>query len=101
MKNLFAGTSILLLPYAALAGGGADETKEALQPLQEFIGSWKGHGTSEKNRSDIWKETATWNWRFKGKDVWFAAVMPDSKLFKSAELRYLPAKDRFQLTIVD
>jgi len=85
----------------AIAGGQAADAKEALQALQDYIGGWKGNGTSESSKSDIWKETASWSWRFKGKDVFLAAEMKDSKLFKSAELRFLPAKEKYQLTLTD
>src|SRR5438067_846115 len=85
----------------APAGGQSTEAKEALQVLQDYIGGWKGNGTSEASKNDIWKETATWSWRFKGKDVFLTAEMKDSKLFKAAELRFLPGKDKYQLTLTD
>lgn len=103
MRHAIATLAIftLTLPAAPARAQSTDETKEALQGLQELIGGWKGNGTSEKNRSDIWKESANWNWRFKGKDVFFAADMPESKMFKSGEIRYLPAKEAFQVTFLD
>jgi hypothetical protein len=82
------------------AGKGAD-TKEALQALQEYIGGWKGNGTSEKDRTQIWKESAQWSWRFKGKDVFLSVETKDSKLFNGGEMRFLPDKDMYQLTLVD
>src|ERR1700722_9156099 len=86
----------LVVVGSQLLGGGsaAEDSKEAMQALQEYIGSWKGNGTSEKNRSEIWKETASWSWQFKGKEACFAAAMPESKQFKAAELRYVPAKKK-------
>src|SRR5581483_12273976 len=83
------------------AGGKGSASKEALQPLQDLIGGWKGNGTREKNKSEIWKETAGWSWRFKDKDVWMTVEMSDSKFYKSGELRYLPEKKRYQLTLID
>ncbi len=79
----------------------AEDPKEALQAVQDFIGGWKGSGTSEKNKSEIWKESTSWSWRFKGKDVWMTVDMETSKLFKSGELRWLTDKGKFQLTLVD
>jgi hypothetical protein len=95
---------VLCLPFlfaAVEAGGKGDDAKEALQALQEFIGGWNGSGTSEKNRSEIWKEKANWGWRFKGKDVWLTVEMPDSRHIKSGEIRYLTDKTRYQMAAVD
>jgi YHS domain-containing protein len=93
--------SLALLGTSFAGGQKGDDPKEALQALQEYIGPWKGSGTSEKNKSEIWKETANWGWRFKGKEVYFASEMADSKFFKNAELRFLSAKGRYQLTVTD
>src|SRR5687767_9253493 len=91
-------STMLFLTHAE-AGKGTDP-KEALQALQEFIGGWKGNGVSEKNKSEIWKESADWSWRFKGKDVYLSVDTKDSKLFKGGEMRYVPEKDKYQLTLV-
>ncbi len=69
--------------------------------LQDYIGGWKGNGTSEKDRSLIWNERANWGWRFKGKDAWLTLDLPKAKYFRSGEMRYLPAKERYQLTLED
>lgn len=100
----FFSCAVLAMLVAGLspAWSGKDaDVREALQALQEYIGGWKGSGTSEKNRSEIWKESADWSWRFKGKDVFFSVNMKDSKLYKAGELRYLADKDRYQLTLED
>jgi YHS domain-containing protein len=98
---LFVPTVLLPLAQAGKKGDDAKDPKEALQALQEYIGGWKGAGTSEKNKSDIWKETADWSWRFKGKDVYLTVSMATSKLFKTAEVRYLPDTGKYQLTLID
>ena len=90
----------LLLP-AAGAGKKGDDPKEALQALQDYIGAWKGNGTSEKNKSEIWKETANWSWRFKGKDVYLSLQNEKSKLFKGGEMRFLPESGKYQFTLID
>ncbi len=91
----------LLWPLFASAGGTDADSKEALQALQDYIGGWKGNGTSDKDRSEIWKETATWSWRFKGKDAALVVDMTEGKLFKAGTLRYLSGKEKYQLTLVD
>jgi hypothetical protein len=103
-----------LLPIAALpilvvatfvmsSASGAekgDDPKEALQEIQEFIGGWKG---SVDKGTAAWKESANWSWRFanKGKDVYMTVDMPDSKVFKSGEMRFLSDKGKYQFTLTD
>jgi hypothetical protein len=107
MRMWFVGglfVALLLVLPGAEAGKKAkkdEDPKEALQPLQEFIGGWKGSGSSEKNKSEIWKETASWSWRFKGKDVFMSVDMDTGRLFKGGELRFLPDKSKYQLVLTD
>jgi hypothetical protein len=103
MRRLLASAVILSLTlgFHCFAGSSAGEVREALQALQDYIGSWKGNGTSEKDRSLIWNEKANWGWRFKGKDAWLTLDFPKSKNFRGGEMRYLPAKERYQLTLED
>jgi hypothetical protein len=86
---------------AAPQDGDSNPTKEALLEVQEFIGGWKGNGTSERDKTAIWKENATWGWKFKGKDSWLVVEFTESKAYKSGELRYLTDKKVYQLTVVD
>ncbi|MCS7045272.1 MAG: hypothetical protein NZO58_02840, partial [Gemmataceae bacterium] len=90
--------TLVILPWAGAVGD--DPNREALQALQEFIGGWKGSGTNAKT-NDIWKESIDWSWRFKGKDAWLTATFTGSKLFKSAEIRWLADKGKYQLTLID
>jgi hypothetical protein len=102
MKRFFACglmlASMLFLTHAD--AGSKTAAKEALQALQDYIGPWKGNGTSEKDKSEIWKENAMWSWRFKEKDVYLSLEVKDSKLFKNGEMRFLPNKEKYQLTMV-
>jgi hypothetical protein len=97
--------TLLLVPLFLLpvlhAGDKDDNPKEALQALQEYIGGWKGNGTAEKNKNAIWKETASWSWRFKGKDTYLSVDMRTSKMFKSGQMRFLPESGKYQLTLID
>ena len=95
--------SLLLVPLVCLSAVDAgkkkgEDPKAALQALQEFIGSWKGSGAG---KTDVWKETAAWSWRFKGDDAWFSLDIKDGKYHKDGELRYVPAKSKYQLTLTD
>ncbi len=88
---------------------GADEKpatktpKEGLQPFNELIGSWRGTGTPEGTREEkekgFWQETITWEWQFKNDDCWLRLVFDKGKYFTRGELRYLPDKDKFELTL--
>jgi hypothetical protein len=96
---------ILLAPALAADADDKSEAKEALKELQEFIGSWRGTGGPDKPRPSprdpVWNENISWAWRFKGDDGWLNMNVKDGKLFKSAELRYLPKKKLYQLTATD
>ena len=81
-------------------------TKEALQPFNVLVGSWKGsgmpEGTREERAAGAWEETIAWEWKFKDQDAWLAAEFTKSKHFTKGELRYTPGKDgalRFTLTL--
>ncbi|MCI0682272.1 MAG: hypothetical protein L0Y71_09220 [Gemmataceae bacterium] len=96
---------VLFLPNLSApdlnAGGKAQESREALQALQDlFIGGWKGAGTNKKT-NDIWRESIDWSWRFKGDDAWLTVRFTGSKLYKNGEVRWLPAQKKYQLTLVD
>lgn len=94
--------AFMLFAHTALSGDQADDPREALHALQDYIGGWKGSGTSEKNKNEIWKEKANWSWRFpKGKEPFLAVEMTESKIFKSGEMRYLPKKSLYELTLTD
>ncbi len=78
--------------------------KEALQELQAFIGQWKGEGGPDRPKApakDLWSEKIEWSWRFKGDDAWLTMAIKDGKYFKSGELRYVPEKKAYQLTMLD
>jgi YHS domain-containing protein len=75
------------------------DPKEALQALQDFIGTWKGNADGKK--LGFWTEKSSWSWRFKGKDTWMTFDLENSKLYKGGEVRYLPDKAKYQFTLID
>jgi hypothetical protein len=100
----------LLFGFALLADSAPaqdkkklEELKKGLQALNEFVGEWNGDGKSgaTKPKKESWLETLEWGWRFKGDDVWMTWKFKDGKVFKNADLRYIPDKKNFQLTAVD
>jgi hypothetical protein len=98
---------VLAVVTAATAADVEDkqEAKERLKELQDYIGSWKGSGGPDKPRpgprDPVWNETIDWSWRFKGDDAWLAVAFKDGKYYKTGQMRYLPHKKAYQLTLVD
>lgn len=104
MKQWLALALVLgLLGATALVAAPADkeQIKEALRELQDFIGGWKGTGQTKPRpspRDPFWEETVEWSWRFKGDDIWLAVEFKGGKFLKSAEVRYLTDKKKYELT---
>jgi len=77
--------------------------KEALQPFNTLIGSWRGsgapEGTKEERAAGAWTETTTWSWQFKEQDAWMAVTFDKGKHFTKGELRYTPEKDKPKFTL--
>jgi YHS domain len=99
----------ILSAVALLIGSAAGDTpkakspREALKPFNLLVGSWKGTGTPEGSTEDRqkghWTETVTWEWQFKGEDAWLTVTFDKGKYFTRGELRYVPARDGFELTL--
>lgn len=92
-----------LLPFADAGKGkdkDTDDPKEALQALQEYIGGWKNGNATHKTLG-TWTEKTSWSWRFKGKDVWLSFDLENSKTHKGGEVRFLPDKSLYQVTLVN
>ena len=70
--------------------------RDAFQPLNPLIGSWKGtgypDGTREERQKGFWTETIAWEWRFDKADARLTAAFDKGKHFTRWELRYLPEK---------
>ena len=97
--------ALCLLGSAALRAdetGGKLSAKHALEALNDYIGDWHGSGSPQDARADaraIWREAASWTWRFKSDDAWLVLKITDGKHFKGGELRYVPDKKRYRLKL--
>jgi hypothetical protein len=101
--------ALILLPafFVPLSHGSdpppARKPKDALQPFNLLIGSWRGtgqpEGTLREKQKGFWTETLAWQWQFKGDDAWLKLTVDKGKYFTSGELRYLPAKDAYELSL--
>jgi hypothetical protein len=80
----------------------SSSAKEALQPFNVLVGSWKGtgapEGTKEERSAGTWNETISWGWQFKENDCWLTATFEKGKYFSKGELRYTPEKDQPRFT---
>jgi YHS domain-containing protein len=104
--RVFLALFILFTGFTTLAADRAEEKspKDALKAFNDLVGPWRGTGEPEGSRAEkqrgFWVEGIDWTWQFKGNDVWLRAAIDKGKYFKSAELRYLPAKNLYQLTLL-
>jgi hypothetical protein len=108
-----AGFIVSLAPGAPLVSNSTptstpvtavdEESKEALQKLQDFVGQWKASGGPDGRKTGIpiWSETIEWGWKFKGDDVALVMKVSGGKYLKGGELKYLPEKRIYQLDAVD
>ena len=81
---------------------GPRTPKEALQAFNDIIGTWKGTGEPKGpkvDKNDFWVETMNWEWQFKGADTWLKVAFDKSRHFQSGELRYIPARDHYELKL--
>jgi len=101
---------LLLLPFLAVAAPISGEeapkpsAREALQPFNELIGSWRGtgepsQGTREEKQRNFWQETVRWEWQIKGEDAFLKLNLEKGKFFTSGELRSLPEPNTYRLTM--
>lgn len=98
-----AVVTVAVLGAASESAAAPRPAKEALQPFNDLIGSWKGTGLPAGNREEalrnFWTESIAWQWQFKGKDAWLKVDFAKSKNFTTGTLRYDADKDRFVLTV--
>lgn len=78
--------------------------KEALQPFNVLVGSWKGTGYPEgvpkaDRAAGVWTETIAWGWQFKGDDARLVATFDKGKHFTKAELGYSVEKATYQFVV--
>lgn len=97
--------SVLLVHGSILPAGASKKltAKEALQPFNDLIGEWKGtgvpKGTPQQQQKGFWVENMDWVWKFKDGDAWLACHISNGKHYVKAELRYLPDKNQYELTL--
>jgi hypothetical protein len=112
MKYVRIGLPALLLAVLALPVTSADapakrSAKETLQAFNRevvpLIGPWRATGEPEGTRAEkqkgFWTEGHAWEWQFKDNDAWLQLTIEKGKYFTEGTLRYLPDKDKYELTL--
>lgn len=107
MRVRVASIVVLILVTAGLiADQPAAKQKSprvALQAFGDVIGVWNGTGSPAGSLQDkqkgFWVEKMDWGWQFKGSDAWIKIDFDKSKNYTLGELRYVPEKDQFALTL--
>jgi hypothetical protein len=101
-------TAVALLGAVAFLNATPPDTKtktprEALQAFSDLIGDWKctgtPNGTQAEKSKGFWVEKMSWEWQFKDKDAWLKIVYDKGKYYTGGELRYVPDKDHYTLTL--
>ena len=99
--GLFA--TVLLISSTIAADTKEEQAvKKALQQVGEMVGEWKGNAQAKVGTKDqLWKENFSLGWKFKSGESWLALEFKDGKNIAKGDLKYLPAKKVYQLTVTD
>lgn len=104
--GLLASAAVLFaypLTLAQDTPAAATNPREALQPFGPLIGQWRAtgipEGSAQVKQKGFWTESMQWEWQFKGDQAWLAVEFTKGKYFVSGQLRPLPQKNRFALTL--
>ncbi len=95
-------TFLSLVPLAHGQQTNKAAAQKALQPFNVLVGKWKGTAAPlvrTDSQKYFWSEKQTWSWKFDKKDAWLAVDFSKNKIYDSGELRYLPKKKQYQLTL--
>ena len=101
IRRTFAAALLGMAVVSTSIGADAKDTeKEALQKLNEYIGSWKGTGEAKVDgKNTFWKQSMSWGWKFsKDGDSKIAVEFDGSKQFKSANVSYDVKAKKYVLT---
>jgi hypothetical protein len=109
MRCRFLACAAALLALVAGVSQTAEPTpkekeasKSALQAFNDYIGDWQANGETKQGKSEFWKEAISWGWKFpKDEAPYLHIEFKDSKNFTGGDLKYLPGKKKYQLTITD
>jgi hypothetical protein len=105
LPSRWIGLCFLMIALAGgLRGARADESqiaadKVALQPLQAFVGEWKGVGLPKRGSNQgAWSVTSDWAWRFAEGRAELVATLTRDKYFERLQVR--PGKNAGELVVL-
>jgi YHS domain-containing protein len=94
--------SLLLAAGLLAADPDPRSARDAFQPLNPLVGSWKGtgypDGSREERQKGYWSEKLAWEWRFDKSGARLTAAIDGGKHFTRWDLRYLPDQKLYQLS---
>jgi YHS domain-containing protein len=94
---------VIAVSASAVEAPKSRTAREALQPFNLLIGSWRAagipEGTPDERQKGHWTETIDWEWQFKGDNAWLAVRFDKGKYFSKGELHFRPAEDTYELKV--
>lgn len=91
--------SVAVLASGAVFADQRESDKEALTPLQQFVGGWRGVGQVARGSTrGSWIEHADWVWKFDKTRARLAMQTKDAKFFAAGSITALEDQ-RFRLTV--
>jgi hypothetical protein len=107
MRNLPLGLAIAIVLHLSALALYADDSKlgsadrQRLQPLQAWVGEWRGAGQVKRGSADGgWTEEAAWVWRFDKDRAEFSFTTARGKYFRSGRLRPGKQDGEMELQVV-
>lgn len=102
--HILAVTAALCLMFASHAPAEDDKVaaeKKALQPVQTFVGDWKGQGMPKGGTAakDAWSDEAEWAWEFKGGHAAIVFKSPANKYYAGGRLVAGEKEGTYTLTL--
>ncbi len=99
ISAMLAAVWLLSLPVAAFEPpGGLATDKQALSPLQAYVGQWRGVGQVRRGSSrGAWTERSDWSWHFDQGRAELVAQLADSKYFSKLRLQAGDAPGQYVL----
>ena len=95
-----------VLTAAFAAGAGVDRPTSPRERPQiaerahrRVEGTSQPEGTRRDKQSGFWTEDLAWSWHFKGDEAWLGVTIDQGKHFASGELRFVPDKDFYRLSL--
>jgi ribosomal protein L24E len=87
---MLASLCLVVAPLAAATDEANRTTrdKQALAPLQPYVGQWRGVGLPKRgSNAGAWTETSEWAWRFKQGRAELVAQLKDDKYYKRLQVQ--------------